>query len=197
MSSHALTTFTGARAFADDVQGHLTRQFNNTGHLGCCLILLMTRDPDTGLLLPNSPVATRVAALPAEIDSQTGRPTALGTDPFCSPAAKSAFSIVIRQLAARSDSVGLLLAYEAWLVTGTPYTPVDTSIAPSAHPDRQEVVLLTLQHQGGSALWQAPILRNIPDDGRPSLGAFVELPLQGLTGAGQFWNLLPHPPQYN
>ncbi len=197
MSSSPLTTLTGARAFASDLRSFLTQQFNETGGLGAFLVLLMTRNPETGLLLPNSPVATPVSALSVHADPDTGRPVT-GTNPFSSPEAKAAFSVGIRQLAARSDSVGILFAHEAWLVTATPGGAIDLSVAPSAHPQRQEVVLLSLQHHGGSALWQAPILRNVPDDGHPSLGAFTEIPLHGGKGEGQFWNLLPpQSHQYN
>lgn len=198
MSSHPLATLTGARAFADEAMRFLTQQFTDTGRLGCFLVLFMTRNPETGLLLPNSPIAARVAAASIGTDPDTGIPV-MGTDPFCSPEAKAAFSLGVRQLAAKSDSVGLLLAHEAWLVLSTPkLAALDASIAPSAHPNRQEVVLLTLQHHDGSALWQAPILRNMPDDGRPSLGPFEEIPLRGASGTGQFWNLLPpQSHQYN
>lgn len=197
MSSHTLTTLIGARVFADKVMRFLTQQFNETSSLGTFLVLFMTRDPTTGLLIPQGPIATRVAALPVRLDPDAERPV-MGHDPLESPEAKTAFSLNVRQLAAHSDSVGLLLAHEAWLVLSTPKTPLDASIAPSAHPNRQEVVLLTLQHHGGSALWQAPILHNMPDDGRPSLDAFTEIPLHGARGAGQFWNLLPpQSHQYN
>jgi hypothetical protein len=197
MPPYPLTTLTGARAFAHDFLSFLTQQFNETGSLGAFLVLLMTRNPDTGLLLPNSPVPTPVSALSVQADPDTGRPV-MGADPFCSSESKAAFSLGIRQLVARSDSVGILFAHEAWMVTATPGESVDTSVAPSAHPQRQEVVLLSLQHQSGSAMWQAPVLRNMPDDGHPSLGAFTEIPLHGRKGEGQFWNLLPpQSHQYN
>lgn len=197
MSPHPLATLTGARALATEAMRFLTQQFTEAGRLGCFLVLFMTRHPETGLLFPNSPIATRVAAASIGTDPDTGIPV-MSADPFCSPEAKAAFSLGVRQLAAKSDSVGLLLAHEAWLVVTTPSASLDPSIMPSAHPDRQEVVLLTLQHHGGSALWQAPILRNMPDDGRPSLGPFEEIPLRGASGTGQFWNLLPpQSHQYN
>lgn len=197
MSPHPLTTLTGARAFANDFLSFLTQQFNESGSLGAFLVLLMTRNPETGMLLPNSPVPTPVSACSVQADPDTGRP-AIGPDPFSSPEAKASLSVGIRQLAARSDSVGILFAHEAWMVTGTPGGAVDLSVAPSAHPQRQEVVLLSLQHQSGSAMWQAPILRNMPDDGHPSLGSFAEIPLHGGKGEGQFWNLLPpQSHQYN
>jgi hypothetical protein len=195
MPDHNLTTFAGARTFAGEITRYLTEQFNDTGGIGCFLVLFMTRDPNTGFILPHSPVAVHTTTVPIEIDPDTEQPRRV--DPFSSPEAKSALVKVIRHTAARSGSVGLLLAHEAWLVTATPAAPIDLSIAPSAHQNRQEVVLLTLHHQGGRALWQAPIFRNHPDDGRSSLGAFTEIPLNGVTAAGPFCNLLPIPTDYN
>jgi len=191
-----LTTLSGARTFATHAMQFLAKQFNEGNSEGTFLVLFMTHDPKTGLIFPNSPIANHVNAFPVVGDSDRENPPVY-TDPFDSPETKKAFCLGVRHLAAHSGSVGILLAHEAWLILGTPNAPIDPSVAPSEHPDRQEVVLLTLQHHSGTALWQAPILRNSPDDGHPALGAFQEIPLHGLTGSGQLWNLLPQPFRYN
>lgn len=88
----------------------------------------------------------------------------------------------------RFGAVGIALLCEAWVVWSEPSdgTFFDCSVSPSEHPDRHEVLMVTLWHRDGIYTWQAPILRS--SDQPPRLGDFVKRRTETDALHGRFTN---------
>ena len=91
---------------------------------------------------------------------------------------KDAVRALQQRVCDRADAVAHIYVTEGWSVTLSDDAPFDDPYEGretlEQHPDREEVILITLEHKDGGAMWKLPILR---DGTRPTLG-----PLQEDTG---------------
>ena len=99
-------------------------------------------------------------------------------------AAKDKFADLVTLLCTAEGSSAIAFIAESWLCK-------DTSARPSEHPDRQEVVMLSIEMRGQpSEIWTYPIIRNGTE--KPKLGKPTVIQSAGL--AGRFTHLLPANP---
>lgn len=130
-------------------------------------------DPQSGQALPE--VSMQIIALAGEM----------------SEGAKDDFSEALRSRCRESQAVGVAFVCEAWSLDISASQKDETATALrtgrlSGHPDRKEIVIISLENREGKVTWVASVLR-APDD-QPTLGEWVEAPLQ--AGAGRFVGLL-------
>jgi hypothetical protein len=84
------------------------------------------------------------------------------------------------------DAVGIASVNEGWrasLSCDGAFT--DASVPASAHPDRQEIVIVVLSHRAGTHLWQANIIR---DGKRPHLAPFTSARFSPHEIGGEMMN---------
>ena len=107
---------------------------------------------------------------------------------------KDAVADMLRQFAARVDATLAVLVFESWMVRPTAeearqfQTRGEFVVPPSEHPDRIEVVFISVNKPGGHT-WSAWVEIGRDGDGRPTIPA--EPPaLEYLRAEGRFANIL-------
>ena len=137
------------------------------GHLLPVVCLVATRAPHTGRRL-TEPVPL-IGPGPVDEDQ------------------KQRFAAVMNTAAQKFGSWGVFLVAETWVVTGP--AAARSMVRPSAHPLREEAVIITGEHRAweGTRTWMAPITRDAK--GHPICGAFNEQPRGQYEG--RLTGLLP------
>lgn len=106
---------------------------------------------------------------------------------------KTAFDRELRRITREHRAVAVGLVAEAWSVRCAQLSPEQEKHAEdhglSDHPDRIEIVTVTLEHTEGHRQWEAIITRPEHDPDHPTLGEFVETHVE--WNIGRFTNLLP------
>lgn len=73
---------------------------------------------------------------------------------------KNEVSLLLQSTLAMTNADAIVFVSEAWMVRPSSKDPIP-SIMPSQHPDRYEVVMLSIEHRVvGAALYEAKIVRN-------------------------------------
>jgi len=98
--------------------------------------------------------------------------------------AKDKFAELVTLLCTAESAKAIAFIAESWLCK-------DLTARPSEHPDRREVVILSIEMRGHpSEIWTYPIIRNGTE--KPKLGKPTVVPSADLSG--RFTNLLPANP---
>jgi hypothetical protein len=93
---------------------------------------------------------------------------------------KKLVEIAMRKLLRSSGADAYVFMDEAWIVESKNKEGVPLDIAPSEHPDRREIVVITAEDKTSQLIASRNILR--PDNGKPSLAPleiYGEVTLQG------------------
>jgi hypothetical protein len=106
---------------------------------------------------------------------------------------KDAFDRELRRLVREHRALAVGLVAEAWSVRSAQLSVEQQAHAEKHglkdHPDRIEIVTITLEHTEGHRQWEAVISRPESDPDHPTLGEFVEAAVE--WNVGRFTNLLP------
>lgn len=94
------------------------------------------------------------------------------------------------RIATEWRSVAILFLNEAWVVKAKPGEAIDPDVRPSEHPDRMEVVNVSVETYSGNILYMWPIHR---EGGRAWLGERESFP----NCTGRFADLLVSPAERN
>jgi hypothetical protein len=99
---------------------------------------------------------------------------------------KELVMMAMRKLLRSSGAEAYVFMDEAWIVESKNQEALPLDIAPSEHPDRREVVVITAEDETGQLIARRNILR--PDNGKPSL---APLEIYGeVTLKGRMTNLM-------
>lgn len=107
---------------------------------------------------------------------------------------KIGYSNFIREISARSESIFVVFATEAWSVVSSTKEPLAEDTLKkyagrlNEHPSRQEIVMVTLDLAlGGSSMWIAEIKRDGANT--PTLGPWKNMMSNKESAEGKFANL--------
>lgn len=170
--SDDLITEAGARVFVEDMKRFAVERFNRDHDLAPTMVMIETRDPDTGADLPEPRLAFYM------VDSSI-------INDHGSRGQKPALSLMLKAKARRSRAVGWCWMSEAWALTGEGPKP-DGSWEHA--PGRQEVIMFNYQHVAlgpDTHRVEAEIIR--PRRGAPHVGPWRN---EGLS-KGRFADILP------
>lgn len=108
--------------------------------------------------------------------------------------AKDGFVTAIRRIIQAHDTVAVITISEAWTLRGkaaAEWLDNATSGPIKAHPDRVEILGVTIEERSKTTAWRAVILRDGGPDGPPHLGPWTQL--DGVL-AGRFCEFLKETP---
>jgi hypothetical protein len=156
--------------FAEAMMTVMRSYFEKDGHLDPVAFVLATKDYKTNAALPEP----EPLIIPLHFRNQKDKDDAAD---------------LIREVARRTDAVGVLCAFETWILKGEDSEKLKRAARNGLkdHPDRTEVIFVMMEHHRGDFVWVCDIKRN--DEGEASLGQFkLE---DGMNLGGRFANLLP------
>jgi len=139
------------------------------GYLHPVAFILSTRNPDTGAF--HEGVALSVISVKGDFGQEN----------------RDQFTEQVRSFALASGALAVAFISEAWSLQKTKLSAADKQLLAlegvEGHPDRQEVVVVTLEHLRGFRSWKAPLARV---EGDVRLGRFVAQPKLRQTKVAQF-----------
>ncbi|MCP4242362.1 MAG: hypothetical protein GY772_17545 [bacterium] len=167
------------RSFVDEAKRVARRLYEDQGHLDMLGACVATQNPEGGFL-DEEVVMVILPETPEELE-------------------KEVFAEQLRALAGACAATMVALVAEAWTVR-LPVGPTaarealekgDLGIAPSEHPDREEVVMITVEGRDGVTLHFAPVIRDASRDPRLGDWGEDEDPTALVDTGGRFTRLLP------
>lgn len=172
MKGYSLRTPEGARAFVKQQCDQARQWFAEFGEVPALVWLLPSVDPNTGQRFPEGTNAA-LALFPEE--------------QFSGPEDKERFMQKVREMSLKLGAYGTLFLAESWTVRMESEAPYhewrrrNPTASLGQCPGAKEIVMMSLEHEkAGTVTWQAEISRDAT--GKGSLGEFVELPIQNISG---------------
>jgi hypothetical protein len=123
----------------------------------------------------------------------TGDIATVAIDMPGSDAGKDCVAAMLRKVARKMDADLIILQLESWMVKPSPQEAEhyqkhhEFTVRPSQHPDRIEIILLSVSKPGGQQ-WSTWVEIQRDAQGNPSIPADPP-PLEHLTSEGRFGNL--------